>query len=83
MPNDKSDLLEHMDRRDFIDSVKRAECEAAEADASRDTLVVWAKRLSPYLDADPALTIAEAIERYKRERSGSAAPEPPTVRRAL
>ena len=30
-------------------------------------LDLWAERLLPYLDADPHMSIAKAIDRYKHE----------------
>jgi hypothetical protein len=70
MTNDRGGLLEHMDRDHFLRSVQRAELESEQAQASRDTLILWAKRLLPYLDANPDLTIAEAIDLYKSEHRG-------------
>ena len=62
-----SGLLEHMDRDAFLKSVHRAEREADEADEAREMLDLWAERLLPYLDADPHMSIAKAIDRYKHE----------------
>jgi hypothetical protein len=63
----RSKFLEHMDRDIFLKSVQRAEHESDEANESRETLELWAKRLMPYLDADPHMTIADAIDKYKQE----------------
>ena len=67
MNEHRSELLEHMDRDNFLRSVRRAEHEADDAEKSRETLELWAKRLLPYLNDDPQMTIAAAIDRYKRE----------------
>jgi hypothetical protein len=53
-----------MENDDFLKSVQNARHEADEADSSRDTLVLWAKRLLPYLNDNPHLTIAQAIDLY-------------------
>ena len=74
MNEQRDELIEHMDRDDFLTSVRRAKRESDEANASRQTLELWATRLLPYLNADPQLTIAAAIDRYKTEhepRAGS------------
>jgi hypothetical protein len=67
MNEHRSELLEHMGRDRFLKSVQRAEREADEANQSRKTLELWAKRLMPYFDADPDLSMAEAIDKYKFE----------------
>jgi hypothetical protein len=65
--DERGDLIAHMDRAHFLAAVKRANVEAAEADHSRVVLVLWAARLLPYLDPDPTLSIAQAIEQYKAQ----------------
>jgi|GEM_PF-6831209 hypothetical protein len=69
MPEYRSELLEHMGRKDFLRSVERAQHESDEANSSRETLVLWAKRLLPYLDANPHMTVAQAIDLYKKEHT--------------
>lgn len=63
------ELLEHMDRDVFLKSVRRAERESDEANESRELLELWAQRLLPYLNADPHLSIATAIDKYKQEHA--------------
>jgi hypothetical protein len=75
MTNYRDGLLEHMGRDHFLKSVQRAELESEEAQTSRDTLILWAKRLLPYLDANPDLTIAEAIDLYKSEHPACTDPQ--------
>lgn len=67
MKHDRAELLEHLHRDDFLQTVERAKRQTAEAIQSRDTLVAWAERIGPYLEADAHITIAQAIDRYKRE----------------
>jgi hypothetical protein len=65
-------LLAAMDRRDFLLSVQRAEEEATNAARVRAVMAAWAQRLAPYLECDPNVTIAEALERYQAEHPGGA-----------
>ena len=62
-------LLAEMERNDFLEAVERSAEELTEATARRATLVLWASRLRPYLDADPHVTVAEAINRFEADES--------------
>jgi len=65
----QSGILEHMEREDFLRTVRRAVRDSDEANQSRRTLVLWSERLAPYLEASPHMTIAEAIDRYNAEHA--------------
>jgi hypothetical protein len=67
----RSELLEHMDRDRFLKTVERAERESDVANESRKTLELWAERLLPYLNADPHMTLADAIDKYKQEHGAA------------
>jgi hypothetical protein len=69
MTQKHSEILEHMEREDFLRTVRRAMRDSDEANESRRTLVLWSERLAPYLDASPHMTIAEAIDRYNAEHA--------------
>ena len=58
-----TDLLATMDRTDFLRTLRRAQAKSPESHDTK-TLEMWAKRLLPYLDREPGLTVAEALERY-------------------
>jgi hypothetical protein len=62
--HERGDLIAHMNRAHFLAAVKRANVEAPDADHSRVVLVLWAARFLPYLDPDPTLSNAQAIEHY-------------------
>ncbi len=65
--------LDVVERRDFLLSVKRAEADAARAITVRDGLQLWAKRLLPYLERDPHMTVA-ALQHYRRAQVTEAPP---------
>lgn len=67
MHEHRGGLLAHMENDDFLKSVQNAQHEADEADSSRATLVLWAQRLLPYLNDNPHLTIAQAMDLYLAE----------------
>jgi len=58
-----------MHRSDFVASVRRAETDAQDAAAVRDSMRLWSDRLAPYLEGDPDLTIADALERYRLDHA--------------
>ncbi len=66
--------LDVVERHDFLLSVKRAEADAARAIIVRDGLQLWAKRLLPYLERDPHMTVAEALQLYRRAQVTEAPP---------
>jgi hypothetical protein len=69
MTQKHSGILEQMEREDFLRTVRRAVRDSDEANESRRTLLLWSERLAPYLDSNPHMTIAEAIDRYNAEHA--------------
>lgn len=68
--DDSSALLAAMSRREFMESVRRADDEAADAERVRSVLLLWAERLLPFLNRDPGMSVADAVECYRAaERS--------------
>ena len=59
-------------------TLQRAEHGASGTVDDAAKLQKWAERLLPYMERDPALTVADALERYHADkRAGRARPERP------
>jgi hypothetical protein len=58
-----ANLLATMDRTDFVRTLRRAQAKSPQSHDTK-TLEMWAERLLPFLDREPGLTVAEALEHY-------------------
>jgi hypothetical protein len=72
--SERQTLITGMHRDEFFTAVERAEREAEEAAAARDTLFTWSDHLRPYLNEHPDLTIAQAIDAYNADHRETASP---------
>lgn len=59
-------VLRTIDRREFLAVVAKAENDAADAIRVRDDMRLWAARLEPFFENESAITVAEALRRYRR-----------------
>ncbi len=62
-------ILRVVERQEFEHIMSRAQAQASNAIEVRDGLLLWAERLLPYLDRDPHMTVAEALQRYQQAQS--------------
>ncbi len=63
-----SRILDAMHGSDFILSVMRAEKAATQSVETLEEMAMWVKRLQPYFDFDPEITVAQALQLYLSDR---------------
>ncbi len=61
-------VLDRMRKDDLLRSLAVAREDEGLPDASRGELAAWCERLAPIFDEDPSLTVADALELYRRGR---------------
>ncbi|MDQ6926714.1 MAG: hypothetical protein M3154_10835 [Candidatus Eremiobacteraeota bacterium] len=72
------DVIDTMRLADFLRTLQRAPHGASDSGDDAATLHKWAERLLPYMERDPVLTVADALERYYADdRSGRPPPQRP------
>jgi len=69
-------LLRGLDRTTFFHTVERASRDAETSAKTARQLTLWAIRLAPYLERDPAMTLHEAQDAYARDARAHAAAVP-------
>jgi hypothetical protein len=75
---EQREVIDVMHLTDFLRTLQRADKHASGTDEDARTLQKWAERLLPYMELDPSMTVADALERYHAdERSGRPHPKRP------
>jgi len=70
------DVIDVMHLTDFLRTLQRADNRTSDEDANK--LQKWAERLLPYMELDPSMTVADALQRYHAdEQAGHAHPQRP------
>jgi hypothetical protein len=72
------EVIDVMHLNDFLQTLRRVDNRTSDEDAQK--LQRWAERLLPYMELDPTMTVAEALERYHAdEEAGHRHPTRPGV----
>lgn len=69
-------ILGMLERDDFLFAVQRAAADARAARETCEAMLLWAERLKPYLNSDPQMTVAQALQRYREAQANTSAPGP-------